>query len=49
MMTAEEFDALKKLLVYIENDGWRYKDSEELTQTLTHYINGLISTGVEPK
>ena len=49
MMSKEEYVALVKLLSYIDNDGWRYKDSDELTQTLTDYINGLVSTGVEPK
>lgn len=49
MMTKEEYMALVKLLSYIENDGWKYRDSEELAQTLTHYVNGLVSTGSEPK
>jgi len=49
MMTKEEYIALVKLLGYIENDGWKYKDSEKLAQILTHYVNGLVSTGSEPK
>ena len=49
MMTKEEYIALVKLLGYIENDGWKYKDSEELAQILTHYVNGLVSTGSELK
>ena len=49
MMSREEYVALVKLLDYIDNDGWTYKDSDELAQTLTHFVNGLISTGSEPK
>ena len=46
MMTEEEIKALDTLLSYIENDGWRYKDSEALAKILSDYVKGLYSTGV---
>lgn len=46
MMNDEEIQALVSLLSYIENDGWRYKDSEELAKILSDYVKGLYSTGV---
>ncbi len=49
MMTKEELRALDTLLLYITNDGWKYKDSEKLVDILYDYVWGLYSTGSEPK
>jgi hypothetical protein len=49
MMTKKELEALDTLLLYITNDGWKYKDSEKLTDILFDYVWGLYSTGSEPK
>ena len=49
MMTKKELEALDTLLLYITNDGWKYKDSEELVNILYDYVWGLYSTGSEPK
>lgn len=45
MMTAKEVKALEILLNYIDLDGWKYLDSENLTSMLSDYIKGLHSTG----
>lgn len=49
MMTKEELNALVSLLSYIDNDGWKYKDSDRLAEILSDYVKGLYSTGSEPK
>lgn len=44
MMNEKEIQALISLLLYIDNDGWRYRDSDRLTEILSDYIKGLHST-----
>jgi hypothetical protein len=45
MMNEKEIHALISLLLYIDNDGWQYKDSGRLTEILSNYVKGLHSTG----
>jgi hypothetical protein len=37
-MTEKEMQALISLLLYINNDGWQYKDSDKLTEILSDYV-----------
>jgi hypothetical protein len=46
MMTEKEIQALISLLLYIDNDGWKYRDSDRLIEILSDYVKGLYSTGV---
>jgi len=46
MMTEKEVQALISLLLYIDNDGWKYRDSDRLVEILSDYVKGLYSTGV---
>jgi hypothetical protein len=46
MMTEKEIQALISLLLYIDNDGWKYRDSDRLVEILSDYVKGLYSTGV---
>jgi len=45
MMTEKEVQALISLLLYINNDGWKYRDSDRLVEILSDYAKGLYSTG----
>ena len=45
MMNEKEIQALVSLLLYINNDGWQYRDSDRLVEILSDYVKGLYSTG----
>lgn len=45
MMNEKEIQALISLLMYINNDGWQYRDSDRLVEILSDYVKGLYSTG----
>lgn len=61
MMTKEELDALEAVVSYLmQNERISYEEHLEehgsgeghiytYAETLNHYINGLYSTGSEPK
>ena len=34
----QAYQAMKKLIEYMELDGWRYKDSDELMETVKEYL-----------
>ena len=47
MMTEKEFKALEELIRFCEEYG--NEEQEQAIQTVADYVNGLYSTGSEPK